>query len=88
MDEDDIIEQSPTDVDEEPESESLEERIQRLGYAFKMINGEDSLGLAFTMVGTRRRIELINHISELLDLMKDYISVELEELNELYKIID
>ena len=89
MEEDNTIEEYHSDseeVDGTYSIEHIEDKIGRLGFDFKL--EDDSLGLAFLTAGTRRRISLINHISELLDSMKEYINVELEELNELHKKID
>jgi len=89
MEEDNTIEEYHSDseeVDGVYSTEHIEDKIGRLGFDFKL--GDDSLGLAFLTAGTRRRISLINHISELLDSMKEYINVELEELKELHKKID
>ena len=92
MEEDNTIEEYHSDSEEVDGEypiehiEHIEDKIGRLGFDFKL--EDDSLGLAFLTAGTRRKISLINHISELLDSMKEYINVELEELNELHKKID
>ena len=49
--------------------------------------GEDHLGDAFLRTDPHVRIDLINRISKLLDLMKDYVDSELAALNELHSKI-
>jgi len=89
MEEDNTIEEYHSDseeVDGEYSIDQIEEKIVRLGSEFKL--EEDSLGWVFLNAGTRRKISLVNHISELLDSMKEFINVEIEELKELHKKID
>ena len=86
MDEDEYIEETPSDfVKDNAVEESIDDRIWKVGGMFNC--GDDSLGAAFLEARPRRRIELINRISELLDLMKDYMDSELAELKELHSKI-
>jgi len=89
MEEDNTIEEYHSDseeVDGEYSIDQIEDKIMRLGSEFKL--EEDSLAWVFLNAGTRRKISLVNHISELLDSMKEFINVEIEELKELHKKID
>jgi hypothetical protein len=85
MEEDELIEETPSDFVKDKSVGSIYDRIREVGGMFNC--GDDSLGAAFLEARPRRRIELINRISELLDLMKDYMDSELAELNELHSKI-
>lgn len=89
MEEENTIEEYHSDseeVDDAYKIEHIEDKIARLGFDFNL--GDDSFSMAFLTAGTRRRISLINQISELLESMKECVNAELEELNELHRKID
>jgi hypothetical protein len=63
----------------------IEERIWETAGRLRL--DDESLGHAFLQTSPHMRIELINRISKLLDLMKDYVDSELAALNTLHSKI-
>jgi len=85
MEEDEVIEENAGGFSDNGEYVSIEERIWETAGRLRL--NDDSLGHAFLESSPHMRIELINRISKLLDLMKNYVDSELAALNELHSKI-
>ena len=80
-----MIEENTGEFSNNGEKIPIEKRIWETAQRLRL--DEEELGHAFLMAGPHLRIELINRISKLLDLMKYYVDSELAALNELHSKI-
>ena len=80
-----MTEENTGELRENDDNLSFRERIWETAVGLPL--DEESLADAFLDARPQMRIELINRISKLLDLMKDYVDSELAALNELHSKI-
>lgn len=80
-----MTEENTGEFSNDEEDISIEERIWETAGRLRL--DDESLGHAFLQTSPHMRIELINRISKLLDLMKDYVDSELAALNTLHSKI-
>ena len=85
MEEGEMTEENTGEFSNNDDNISIEQRIWDTAGSLRL--HEESLGHAFLEARPHMRIELINRISKLLDLMKDYVDSELAALNELHSKI-
>ena len=85
MEEGEMTEGNTDELSIDDEYISIEERFWDTAGRLRL--DEENLGHAFLRTDPHVRIDLINRISKLLDLMKDYVDSELAALNELHSKI-
>ena len=80
-----MTEENTGEFSNDDEKISIETRILETAEILRL--DDEPLGHAFLRTSPHMRIELINRISKLLDLMKDYVDSELAALNTLHSKI-
>ena len=67
--------------------ESLDEQILRHGDQFR-VGKDDGLGHWFISTSVQSRIRVIKDLTKLLELLKTYVNLEIEDLNQSHKKIE